>query len=318
MAILKYTEATGGLPNSGRLSGTDGDLVGILDVALVAGGWAIEYTSGNDRVYRPASGNRFRMTVRDGSAFTGSATVASVHGAENASSATAYTDPFPLNSQVADTNVTWLKSSTANTTARNFNLYVAPTWVAMFVNFSSTTNVWESTWWGDVPPAIAGDSYNTMNIARINQTATAGGLTSALSSTSNGNTRSWWTRSYDGTVKSSCGALSCPVGFAALGSFSNFPQARLGPTGGVDRCKVTLMDTGALTTANSTTKGIGIRGFLPNVWLPLHGGPGTINSRDTFTDTAYNASATFIVFISAAGNTWIIFEESDTWSPPGT
>ncbi len=316
MAIVHYTEASGGLPNSGRLSGTDGDLVGILDVVLVAAGWAISFTSGTDRVYRPASGNRFVLAVRDAAAVSGAANFATVRGAESASAVTTYTDPFQTVAQLSDANSNWIKSSTVNTTARNFDIYASPTWVIMFVNFSSTSNTWDSFFWGDVAPGISGDSYNTINITRINQTISPLGMGSAIMTSGQCSQRFVWTRSYDGATKSVYGAIVTPVG-AGIGNMAAFPAAKAGPTSGIERAKIMLADSGnAVTVANSSTKGLPIRGYLPNLWMPLHVGPGTVNSRDTFTDTAYNAASTFKCFV-LSGSVWIIMEETDTWAAPG-
>ena len=63
------------------------------------------------------------------------------------------------------------------------------------------------------------------------------------------------------------------------------------------------------------TKSVTRRGHLPHIWVPLHSGKGALVVADTFTDTAYNASAVFSAFpITSA--TWVIIETTDTWTPP--
>ena len=321
MAIIHVTEATVGAPNSGRMSGTDGDLVTMLDYALPLNGWAIEYTSGNVRVYRPGSGNRFRLYVNDAAAVSGDARLSVVRGCENASAAApaSIIDPFPTVAKLADGSSNWLKSTTANTTARNFDLYVGTTWVMFFCNVTGATNVWDLGLFGDWSPTLSGDPYCTACVVRNSTSATtvSGATGSWGASASNVGLTSYnFARSYDGTVKSTTGGIWSPlVGVIGTGGST---QAQGGPTTGIDRCKMVSLDTGSITTASSTSISLQQRAYVPNLWLPLHAGRGAVNSRDTFTDTAYNASATFRIFcnsnVATAG--FIVVEETDTWSPP--
>lgn len=317
MAIIHVDETYPGLPNSGRLSGTNGDLVGIMDIALIANGWAIEYTSGNARVYRAGTGNRFRLCMVDDSATSGNAGLCMVRGAENASAATTYTDPFPTVALVANNASNWFKSTAANTTARAFDIWVGETWVIYAVNAIGTTNQWEWHFFGDFAPALAGDSYNTVCTVR-NSAATGSGALWSCSNTYTGNANRYWiARSYDGTVKSTQGGPFS--GFAAtIGVIGNAPQAQSGITTGVDTIKVPLLDTATTITTPDAAKGLPTRGWLPNIRFPLHGGRGAVNARDTYTDTAYNPS--FIGQIITAGNTtssaFLTVETTDTWNPP--
>lgn len=317
MAIIHVTEATGGLPNSGRLSGTDGDMVGIQDVALLLNGWAIEATNSTDRVYRPGTGNRFRVGMRDAAAVSGAATLTMVRGMENFVSASSWTDPFPTVARIADGSSNWLKSSAANTTARNFDIYVGTTWVLMFVNFAGTTNVWEMQGFWDIPPTLSGDTYNTAICTRNSTSFASTSNNWVTTSVAAGNLSYALARTYDGTLKSPTGG---PVSQSntTFGAIQNSPQAQLGPTTGLDRVKVPFTDAGSTTATPSTTLSLPQRGFVPNLWAPLHGGRGSINTRDTFTYTAYNPSATFRCFCIGNNTTsgFVIVEETDTWSPP--
>ena len=319
MAILHYTEATGGLPNSGRLSGTDGDLVGILDIALVANGWTIDFSTGNARIYRAASGNRFRLYVNDAAAISGDARLSVVRGCESASAASnaGIVDPFPTAAKIADGSSNWIKSTTASTTARNFDIFVAPTWVAYFINFGGVTNIWDFGWFGDISPALSGDSYSTVCVVR--NVATTATISNSLDGTASGTGNLSWNlcRSYDGTVKATTGGVWAQIS-GKMGTISVAPQAQLGPSTGIDRFKAVTLDTGSATTSGSSTLALPQRGYIPNIWVPLHGGRGSVNSRDTFTDTSYNASSAFTLFCvaAAAGSGFVIMETSDTWSPP--
>lgn len=315
MAFVHYTEASGGLPNSGRLSGTNGDLVGILDVVLVAAGWAIEYTSGNARVYRPATGNRFRLHVNDDSAVSGNAGFAVVRGCENASAAATLIDPFPQVAQIADGSCNWIKSSAANTTARNFDIYASDTWVFYAVNFSGTSNFWEWHFFGDIPAIYSGDTYNTVCCVRNTVSTASTNMYPCCSSVNAGSQRIFWARCYDGTVKSTQGAVF--GGFPAIGSnSSNFATPQNGPSGKVDIEKIVLSDTGSQTTALTAAKALSRRGVMPNLWNPQHGGFGALNVRDTWTDTVYNGSAVFSEVSTTVNSAFIVIETTNTWSPP--
>lgn len=322
MAIIHVTEATVGAPNSGRMSGTAGDLYAMLKYALPLNGWAVEYDDAVNfgAVFRPGTGNRFRLFVLDNATASGDARLALVRGCENASGATMATiiDPFPTVAKIADNSSNWMKSTTVNTTARNFNIYVGETWVMFFCNISGLTNIWEMGLYGDWPATLSGDSYNTVCAIRAITTATApsaNGVWGAVSGQT-GNTSYSWARDYGGTVKATSGGISSQsTGAFGLGGGT---AALVGPSTGIDRCKMVSMDTGSITISPSASLGLAQRGYVPNLWLPLHAGRGTVNSRDTFTDTNYNPSATFCCFCigNAASSGFVIVEETDTWSPP--
>jgi len=317
MAVIHVTEATGGLPNSGRLSGTDGDLVGIMDVALPLNGWAIEYSTGNARVYRPGTGNRFRLYMNDAAAVSGSAALTTVRGCESASAASeaGLVDPFPTIAIQAATLSNWQKSSATGTTARKFDIWVGETWVIMAVNLSGATNIWDFAAFGDVAPALPGDSYNTVCFTRNLSTLVTTGMISSPSTGYTGTSKVWWARSYDGTVKSTNGAPA--LNTANFGTAKG-PQAFLGPSLGLDTQKVPLIDCGGSSGIPSTTLGMFTRGWFPNLLNPLHGGRGTANTRDTYTDTAYDPSFIGSVMCNAnvATSAFLVVETTDTWNPP--
>lgn len=249
---------------------------------------------------------------------SGAAQLSVARGCENASAAApaSITDPFPTVAKTADGSANWIKSSTANTTARNFDLYIATTWVSYYVNFAGTTNIWDFGWFGDTSPCVSGDPYASLCVNR--NVATTATISNALDGTSSatGNLSYNFTRSFDGTVKSTTGGIWAQI-TGKMGTITSAPQAQGGPTTGIDRFKSVTLDTGTATSTMSTT-GFPQRAYLPNFWVPLHGGRGTLNTRDTFTDTSYNASATFRIFTvaNAAGSGFVIQEETDTWAAP--
>jgi hypothetical protein len=315
MAIIHVDETTVGLPNSGRLSGTNGDLVGIMDVALPLNGWAIEYTTGNARIYRPGTGNRFRLHMYDDSAVSGSATLCLVRGCENASDATTLVDPFPLVSQVANGLSNWHKSSAVSTTARAFDIWVGETFVIYACNYGGTTDQWVLEFFGDFAPALIGDGYNA--VCTVRNSASTGGnpLWPAWIATSqNGVSTMYLCRSYDGTVKSTRSGIPGKYGQAALGILnSGMPTMQSGPTSGIDTDLCALYDTGSASGGLSSSLALPIRGWLPNILSPQHGGRGSVGTRYSYAATPYMATGKVVTTTS---NQCVVIQESDDWVSP--
>lgn len=311
MAIIKYTEATGGAPT---LSGTNGALVAILDIALLLNGWAIEYSSGNGRIYRPGTGNRFRLAVFDDSTVSGDARACTFRGCENATGATTATivDPFPLVSQRANNAQFILKSTTATATARNYTIFVAETWVRIFINSNSAVNAWETMRFGDLANTYSGDTYATACSSRYGTNLTApdsGGYTF-----SNG-VPSYFCRSIDGAVKSTIGV---PNGVVAAGGFYGIsgsvsslklPLAGYGNT--IDGDEISVYDWGNTTTVVGTYP-VARRGWIQNTYSPLHNGLTGVASRDVWDDGAGRSFEAFAINTSA----WLFQETTDTWVQP--
>jgi hypothetical protein len=160
MSLIHLNQASAGAP---RNSGTNGDLVTLLDWALVTnGGWTIDKTATNARVYLPVSGNGFRLYVNHDSAVSGAATLATVRGCETATAASeaGVTNPFPTIAEIAATSATWCVSSAASTTSRNFDIYVTPSFMMYFSNINGLV-AWDVGMFGDFSAAITGDVYNT-------------------------------------------------------------------------------------------------------------------------------------------------------------
>jgi hypothetical protein len=309
-----WNESSGGLPNSGRLSGTAGDLVGILDVALVASGWAIEYTASNARVYRAASGNRFRACFDENTAISGDARLVTYRGAENASAAGSanWTDPFPTPTQAANNVSTILKSTAASTAARAFDLWIWATGFILATNPSNASNTWEVCAFGDADPSYTGDSYNTVCMNRTNSTATsiASGMMGAGITGSTCVNNIHWARSYDGTTKSTYGGIAYPS--STIGNITNCAPARGGATGGIDAERMPLLCSGNNANGVMTSAGLIRRGIFPYLWLPMHGGPGTVNARDT--GSIGSPAAAFSMLVCSASN-WMM-AQTDGWTPP--
>lgn len=319
MALVVLTSASPGAP---RNAGTNGDLTTLLDWAVVqaTNPWAIEYTSGNARVYRPAVGNRFRLHVNHDSATSTDARLATVRGCENASNATTLVDPFPTVAQKTNLLSTWKVSSTADTTNRPFIILLTDTFIIYLSQYSSTSNLWEMGFWGDAPPSYSTDVWNTLLFIRNGASAAA--TTSSISNgsgpnlTANVNGGIFWVRDASGATKSTLGNLNAPG--TGLGSAStNLAPARGGYLNTVPREKLAAACYGS-NSATPNSLALMRRGWIPNMWTGLTNGVGTLTDLDTFTDTAYNPSASFMAIAGAAGTgaVYVIVETTDTWTAP--
>lgn len=311
MAIIKYTEATVGAT---ACTGVNGSLVAILDVALLLNGWAIEYSSGNGRVYRAGSGNRFRLAVFDDSTVSGDPRACVFRGCENATGATTATivDPFPLVSQVANNQQFILKSTTANATARNYTIFVAPTWVRIFINSSSTANIWETMRFGDAANTYSGDAYATLCSSR-NSTALTTPNTSGYILGNSG--LQYFCRSIDGSIKSS---VASPNGIVSGGAINNSsgaigtlkpPLSGYGNT--IDGDEISVYD---FCNTSSTVGAFPLakRAWIQNTYAPLHNGSAGVNSRDVWDDGAGRSFEAFAISASS----WLFQETTDTWVQP--
>lgn len=320
LLILKSTDV--GAPT---LNGVNGTLCAVLDWALVQKSWAIEYTATNARVYRPGSGNRRRLHVRHDSAISGAANKATVRGCENASSATALTDPFPTVAQIANTNSKWMTSMTTDSTARAWEIYLETTFFYICINIAGGAGR-VVYFFGDVPSAESGDVWNTMvwqdadtNVDMSYAPLWQSPYTSIAVAPP---AKMYWCRNIDGTAKSIPTHIVASVTASYLGVSSTLPIAREGYNSKIHYEKMAIACPGAQASV-SATKSIYRRGWMPNLWVPLHNGRGVTNvtaDRDTFTNTAYNGSALFRVIGTYEPDTysypWVIFEETSTWSAP--
>lgn len=312
-AIL-LTEASPGAP---RNSGTNGDLCGVMDWALLQAGWTIEYTSGNARVYRPPSGNRFRLHINHDSTVSGDARLAVVRGCENASDATTLVDPFPTAAQRANAASHWKISSVASTTSRNFIIIVSPTFVIYLTNFSGTANQWDGGMFGDVWRSRPEDTWNTICSVRIAGAAATTSIWQQIVTTDTNVSapQVYWARDITGTNKSTLGAIYATAsGGSGMGIINNAPAAGAGYQGEVMREVACVTDI-AVSSGNAGTNTLFRRGAIPNLWAPLHNGRGVLTDADTFTDTSYSPSSVFRALGTGTTN-FIIIEESDTSVSP--
>lgn len=310
MAMTYLTQASGGAQ---RCSGTYGDATTLFDWAVSGRhGWTTAHTGTNERVYQSTAGHL--MYVNHKSADSGNARLFIVRGCESATSVSAHTDEYPTVAQLANTSCNWLASSTADTTARDYIFLVGPDFVFFASKYDGAQ--WDWGFFGQVPAQYSGDSYNVICTSRNTTGVVSSMLGSGFGSISNGTNvqtnRIYWKRDITGAIKSERGNL-CAFGQYPGGSLTGAPAVLGGYLNGIARQKMGLSSFGSSTTSSGVTALMN-RGWLPNIWQPLHNGLGSMTDADTFTDSAYNASASFrpIVYSTYA----LFVETTDTWAAP--
>lgn len=311
--MMRLTNLSAGAPS---LLGVNGSLCNVFDWALPQAGWAIEYTATNARVYRPPAGNRARLQVRHDSAVSGSAGLATVRGAEGATSATALVDPFPLVSQLADNSSTVMVG--VNTvTPKEYEILITDRFVLFAVGaLMSNSSGWDFMFFGDLAPAYSEDAYATAIHVGASTAPTASTGRAMASSMSGGivPAKTYWMRSVDGSIKSTIGCL-WGSGTATTSNFctvTGAPTMRSGYKNQIVREKLGATCTGGVSSAGALA--VSRRAMVPFLWNPVHTNIGSITSDDTFTDSAYAVGATFRVCPASAAIACIL-ELTDTWSP---
>lgn len=303
MPFTNYVYLTNSSPGATRNSGTNGDLNVLLNWALPQVGWAREYHNAgtNESIFRPATGNRFRIYVAHSSAISGDARKVTVRGCENASDASTLIDPFPTVAQVANASATIQVSSAASTTDREFAIVA---WDTGFIYFSQMDGVddYNPFMFMDAVQNGDADTWGTFIWQRgVNGTGgSATNITGSTILTAPATPQIYWARSIDGTTKSTAGAVYASG--SSLGSITNAPDLSSGYLGKIRRQNV---------YASCSVSGLTRRGAIPHLWEPQHNGMGIVTAADTFSDTAYDPTATFRALKQNTGIS--ILELTNTW-----
>lgn len=308
---LSYTDA--GAPSALCLNGS---LNNILRWALPLLGWAVEFgPTGNASVFRAAAGNRHRLHVRHDSAVSGNAGLAYVRGAHTATSATAIGQPFPTAGQAANAFSTW-RVGIEDDPATPAPWFIYGNDRFFYLLMYSNSYGWEIYWFGDVPSDYATGYETVISIRNNNSPYGSNAMGAPGYPYPSYNGFDYWARGINATTVSVYGARHFSGGGNAFGRIANCPAARGGYQNRVVREKVAVSDFGSATTSVGVLA-INRRGWLPNLWNPVHNGMGggTLVDGDTFTDTVYNAAAVFRVFDSPSYGS-VIIEETDTWVKP--
>lgn len=311
MAWTKISSTDSGAPQALSVNGS---LNNILRWALPQLGWAVEYgPSGNASVFRAAAGNRLRLHVHHDSSVSGNAALAYVRGAHTATSATSIGSPFPDATQAPNASSNWRCGTVGDpATAASWVIYGNDRFF-IYLCYDGGYK-WDMVYFGDVPSEYA-TGYETIVTVR--------GNTSPYGSFGMGapgyaypyfDYCHFWARGINATTVSTMGARNFSAAGYALGRIPSTPVMRGGYQNRLMREKVAISDYGSTNTTFGVL-GINRRGWVPNLWNPIHSGiGGSVAGQDTFTDTAYNPSAIFRVFDSNSGVA--IIEETDTWSRP--
>jgi hypothetical protein len=303
-------------PSSGAptLTGQNGSLCAVLDWAMAQKSWTTLFSTTNSRVYKQAAGNGNCLLVTHDSAVVTAANFCLWRGAETATAATSagLGNPFPTVALAADTAQRLQLSQTASATAVAYQIQISDRYIRLLTQSSTTASGWQGTHFGDPPATYSGDNYATVCTG-------IGGVANQIdifTSISNVNLMDgWFDRTIDGTLLSSYAQAGGRFGQSVWGLFPNNPVAMGGYLNRILRDKISMQCFGSKTTTSGVLA-IPNRVWIPNLWSPLHNGIGTsLLTGQTFTDTAYNASSIFRVYIGA-NSSWLIVEESDTWSIP--
>ena len=298
---------------TGNLQGVAGNLVTMLDTNLVALGFSILATSGNERIYQPGSGNGYCLYVNDSQASGREATVRIVDAASTIGS---LVNPVPSVAQQSDVTCVWRKSSTSNTTNRSYRLVGDDKWFILRVQFN--TNAREMYAFGDTERGLSSDAFNTMLAQRSTQDGTGAGrflLGGSTSGSVNTSGLIRFARSIDGSVVGDLG------GFKQFASTFGSQQGQY-PNLGTSGLVYTLLPAFSSGSSSLASSGRGApRGRMPFLFEPWIGfGVSGIAVNDTFTDTSYDASSLFVYdslqFDAAANSSGnCVIQTAGTWDP---
>jgi hypothetical protein len=308
MAFSDWAYLTAASSGATRNSGTNGDLVALLDWALTSNSnWTQVYSDGGSPVkkagWQPAGGGPILMVNHD-SAVSGSAALATVRGCESQSGGT-MTDPFPTATQVTDGSCTWMVSNSANTTTRDFHIVVWETGIVYATRYSGASDTWEIAYFVQgIPRYGASDATYNWICGTRGQTGVSAAMihqtTSQLVSATQGN---YAMRNIQGTIKSERGNL-CANG-TSLGLSASAPIIAGGYGSTIDRAKISFNGmASSTTTAGATT--VLQRLIIPHLWSPVHSSNSGVSETDTIND-----GSTQLILLKDSANSILLHITND-------
>jgi hypothetical protein len=304
MTITALSNQSPGAPS---LTGVAGSLNTVLAYCLeTVLGWT-KATAGNVTAYtQPAGSNGFSLRVSD--AGSGAANYARVRAYESISDLSTPTgvNPTPTDALVSGGGY-WMKSATADATARPWAFYSDGKLFYLVVGANGTT---PSTWststyvyvFGDARSLKAGDAFCTAlgcdtAAASTNQLSV---LSGSYSTTVAGH---YLMRAYTETGTSiAVSKYADHAGMAGLLVLGAGNLAYPAPiSGGIEMSQLFLGETG------------GRRARLPGLWCSHHAAS-ALNTLDTFSGATGTdlEGRSFVYYRGASGA--FVFETSDTWS----
>ena len=313
---------------TGTITGQAGTLITVLDAILVTGeGWTKTYSGTNKAVYTQATGNGFVLRVLDDGSMAGGAVEAIVRAAESATDVDTLVDAFPNTTQVSDANCTWRKSDTADSTTRAYHCVADGNCFHLLIYFGGTpsSSSCDMYSFGDTEPYYTGDGYNTFITVRGASNSGAGAnctqylYTSTITSTAT-NTHFCFARSADGLVKADRGWW---LGNNAIFGNTNAGSHPVYPNTATNKLHMTYMNSLSVYSDSTTAaqSGAMYRGAVPHIFEPLLGSSvGSMVNGDIFTDSAYDASSSFIILqiggaTSFGADRRVVMQTAGTWDP---
>lgn len=285
MALPNFALVTSSDVGVPTLTGQDGSGLALLHylIVTVLGGTRDYYdASTHQAVWTFPAGQK--LYCGDAVAISGNAGRMTVRGCELATGYT-YSDlvnPYPLVAQVSDANSNWLKSSSANATARPWMAQVSDGFLLLLTDPASN-GLWAPTYFGQLIPREPSDVYANAIAVRnaANIAASAGWATSA---NAGGTNTAYFQRSVDGLTTSTMAGV---VSIGNIGSVTGGPSLSGGYAGEIHHMAAWLTCSGAQVATADTSRSRIMRAAIPNIRLALHQGLGTYNTADTFTDGNY-------------------------------
>lgn len=248
-------------------------------------GWAEEFTGTGKSAFRAGSGNRLRLRV-DASGTNNPRVI----GYESMTDVDTGTAAFPLEAQMAGGGYAYTSNST-DATARPWLILASETWVYIWIaNAHATSAGFVTTgantqfyFFGDFQSYKVGDAFNTAYIFAYSTGSAQCSMASLASSSLTTATNAHFiARSYlqTGSSVTACKSGDTAKGSATMGSGQvAFPDP---VTGGLLLSPVYI---------NEASTGV-VRGVMPNLWQPLHGG---LTPGDTFTGSGALAGKKFLI-----------------------
>lgn len=319
MTVRIYTSQDTSAPT---LSGSNGDLVNLLDKVLVAGygsqtaaGWTKPYTAANRASFKQGAGCGFYIDVLDDGSLTGGAREAQFSGFEVMTAAATGTGEFPTAAQQA-TRLKFRKSETADAVTRQWICFADNKTFYLFASTGNATVYYTGMGFGDFYTFKSADAYNCIAIGRV-VTAAADTLTNenldTVSATLATTTGHYIARGYAQT------GTSVQVGKTGFTLASNAAAQIANPSGGgvvFPNPTDGAMYMSRLYLADTTTAPtVGYRGFLRGLWNPQHTGS-SIPFEYVFSGIGSLSGRTFKTLGLRTGNSGAArycLETSDTW-----
>jgi hypothetical protein len=285
MALSNFALVTSSDVGAPVLTGQDGSGLALLHylIVTVLGGTRDYYDASTHQAVWTLPGGEM-LYCGDAAAISGASNRMTVRGCEAASGYTYsdLTNPFPLVAQVTDAFSNWLKSSTANATARPWLAIVSDSYIELLTDPASN-GLWAPTYFGRLLPRDPADVY-AVAIAVRGGTNTAASQGWGVSAAASGTNTAFFQRSVDGLTPSTTAGV---VSISNIGAVQNAPTLSAGLAGEIHHMPAWLTCSGAQTTTAEPSRSRIMRAAIPNVRLALHSGLGAYSTADTFTDGNY-------------------------------